>query len=190
MPRVVPDTFPLRVNVNFALDDSVSQYVTELNRILVNEGIDEISFQTGSGHQPHITLLMGEVGSEQDLNVLTQILTTFCNLRAPVAYSVTAPYLRKPLLDYIFVDVVPAEPFRELRVELLEHLGGVLKCDDRGGRPHITIGCSKARSFDLATIAGRHRHLSGSGCIVRLSVAGERGTCGDAVGVYQLGGRS
>lgn len=77
---------------------------------------------------------MGAVSSERDLNVLKQRLHTLCSTHVPLDYAVTAPYWKEPLLTYIFLDVEPAESFRNFRVEMHDVLGNLIAYDDHGGQ--------------------------------------------------------
>jgi hypothetical protein len=69
-------------------------------------------------------------------------------------------------------------------------LGNLIEYDDHGGPgnpSHITVGYCDNRSIDLTGLGRDVQLPSGSGSLVRLSVAASRGTCRAVIGMFSLG---
>lgn len=173
-------SFPLRTNISFMLSDGVRKEVRKLNSIIVKDGFAEIDFSAVSAPLPHITLLMGEVDHLQDLKTLIQALTSFSQHQAPIDYRIGKPYLRDPSRNFIFVDTVPQEQFRLLRLELDQILSRFIDCDMHGGPKnvsHITLGYAHGVYPGIQKLVQVARPVVGVAETFQVAETGIRGTC-------------
>src|SRR3954470_19874900 len=134
LPGVAVDelVFPCRLNVSFAITGDIDVYVRRLNAALVARGHDEIDFTRGRA-TPHVTLLMGEMGSAMDARQLLGAVEHLSAGSAGLIYQVTPPYIRSGDRGFVFLDVAPAEPFTRMRLELHSTVGRILQCETHGG---------------------------------------------------------
>jgi len=172
--------FPLRVNISFMLCETIHAHVLSLNRLVVDAGYNEICFSGPDAVMPHITLLMGEVDTEDEYDLLAEELRVLAETMYPIQYRIGRPYLRQPSQHFIFVDVHPERKFRDYRVEMHADLGRYIECDHHGGPhnvSHITIGYCPIVYPGLQELVRKSNRLPGIADTIQLSVAGKRGTC-------------
>jgi hypothetical protein len=172
--------FPARININFALSIDVEGYVRDLNDALLDKGLNEIDFSEDSDHLPHLTLLMGEVNSQMDLDELIAHCKDFQAKNASLDYELSAPFWKKPSQKFLFIDTLPTEAFRTFRVSLFEGLSGLLHCEFHGGPDnpsHITIGYGDSRKINLTQLTRMPAPRKLKTQSMRVCIAGERGTC-------------
>jgi hypothetical protein len=176
------NSFPIRLNINMALDSEVESAVLFMNSIIVNTGFDNINFGKNGKHIPHITLLMGYVKNESSLHRIIERCESFASTYKPISYKISFPYWKLPSKNFIFVDTLPVEQFRNFRIKLYTRVGELVECQEHG-RPenpsHITIGYSDAKNFQIHNIACNFNPPVGVGSVIRLCRAGYLGTCTD-----------
>jgi hypothetical protein len=173
-------SFPARINVSFAITGPVLGHVAKLNRLLVDHGHTTIAFDGPAAVIPHLTLLMGAVGSEDAFESLCARIEAFCSGRPPIRYRVGLPYRSAPSGRFLFVDVVPQEPFRKLRVELFRELAPLLSCGRHGGpltTSHVTIGYATAGRPSATLLQGVPSPRSSTAATIQVCQVGKRGTC-------------
>ena len=172
--------FPTRININMALGAEVLAYVRSLNSMIVRDGYRDIDFSIEPGPQPHITLLMGEVDTGEDLDCLVQLTQSFAHSRSGLRYTLGKPYLRQPSQRFIFVDVLPQEPFRTLRTALYELASEFIECEHHGGPgnvSHITLGYAHEVYPNLRALIDNSERVAGVAETLQVSEAADRGTC-------------
>jgi hypothetical protein len=163
-----------------ALSPELKSSITALNQIVVESGFCEISFNGGSPHIPHVTLIMGEVGDEADFASLVTVCEAFTSHMKQFSYKTSAPYLKRPSQHFIFTDTLPQEHFRSLRRSLYEEAGQFIECDHHGGPDnpsHITIGYAKPIYPFLSKLVSVYKRPSGCAEMLQICAAGSRGTC-------------
>jgi hypothetical protein len=175
--------YPLKININLELSNEVKDFCIAINQYIVNEGFNEINFQGFQQQLPHITLLMGEIKTQDDYLNLIRICNLFSQKCKTI--EVSMPYWKKPLEKFVFVDVLPLEEFTKLRLELYEDVKELIKCSAHGGpssETHITVGYADsidAKDLDLNIISLSSFERLGVASSVRICRAGVHGTCGE-----------
>lgn len=173
-------TFPLRVNVGFSLEGKVDLYARTLNANLVAYGHTDINFSSGYAI-PHVTLLMGKVKNQEDLRNLIAEVAKLINQHEPLGFNVSAPYFSGTEEGYVFLDVVPQMPFRDLKLSLYAQVSNLLECELHGGPTnisHITVGHVKATGFDMQELGAISKHAArGLARTIIITEVGVRGTC-------------
>jgi len=162
------------------LSDEVLKEVRRLNSIIVGDGFREIDFSDHSEPIPHITLLMGEIDNEEDLNGLIQTLERFSLHQPPIKYKISQPYLRPPSRNFIFVDTVPQKAFRLLRRKLHEALSDYIDCELHGGPDnvsHITLGYAHRAYPGIGKLIKNAVSAGGVANTFQVAETGKRGTC-------------
>jgi len=172
--------FPSRVNISYLLQGKPLEYAREANaEIFVRGG--EFEFSPRGQAIPHVTMLMGEVKSLQDLEELFDVVAKASFEFENIDFELSAPYFRDARRKFVFVDTNPQESFLKQRRLLQEWVGPLLKIDHYGNAEnvsHITLGYN-----DLGNDATLLAHISSSAPIAgkasQLQVArtGARGTC-------------
>ena len=181
-----------RININLGLSDGVLENVLELNSIIARDSSSKILFSKDSPPYPHITLLMGNVLSEDALKEIQDELSSFSRDVNPFHYHLTPPYLKKPSLHYIFSDIVPQDNLYKLRQRLYNKISSLILCDFYGGPDnpsHITIGYTSKVYYSLNELYGKFRNPEGHVETIRVSMAGDRGTCLEHLAQYPLTSR-
>src|SRR5689334_13556253 len=176
--------FPLRANISFTLSHDVREEVLKLNSIIVRDGFSEIDFSGPSAPIPHITLLMGEVDSADDLKALIEALQYFGQHHEPISYEIGRPYLRRPSRNFIFVDTLPQSEFRLFRLELHQILSKFIDCDLHGGPKnisHITLGYAHGVYPGIDNLIQVARPAKGIADTFQIAKTGQRGTCLGAI---------
>lgn len=183
-------TFPLRVNINFALPEEVDVYVKRINDVVCQNGYNEISFRAGSDQLPHITLLMGEVAAGSSLTKLVEGCNEYSRTLMPLTFELSAPYWKAPSLKFLFLDTLPTENFRQLRLELYNSVSNVLTCEFHGGPEnpsHITAGYGDSKRIALDHLIRIPRPQSSQTGSLRICLAGARGSCSDVLATCEPG---
>jgi hypothetical protein len=172
--------FPLRANVGFSLEGELDLYTRALNAILVAHGHVEINFTRGCA-VPHFTLLMGKVGDQIQLRRLMEAVAHFTDQHDPVEFDVSAPHFSDKDEGYIFLNVIPQGPFRDLRLALHTAVNGFLDCEPHGGPTnvsHITVGYAGTVGFNIKELENLPKPATrGIARVIQITEVGARGTC-------------
>jgi hypothetical protein len=182
-------SFPLRININAPLPASLTTMVQQMNEVFLRSDFDEIDFSSGSLHLPHVTLLMGEVASASHFKQLLEKCESFAGRHPAIPYSVGEPFWQKPALKFMFIDTNPLSLFREFRIALHNEVLDLIRCEYYGGPDnpsHITVGYGDSRRLPLVKVKDAYRSISGIANAIRISEAGERGTCHNALANFPL----
>ncbi len=181
-------TFPARINVNFELAADVDAYVRQLNGELLTAGFDEISFSNESKHLPHLTLLMGDVQSRSLLETMISKCESIFATSKRITYTLSPPFWKKPSQKFLFIDTLPTEVFRGFRIQLFGQIKDQISCEYHGGPEnpsHITVGYGESKRVNLALLARIPAPAQARTGAMRICVAGERGTCSEAIASFQ-----
>lgn len=174
-----PPEFPTRLDISLRLDGSLLEAVRRVNESIVAAGFDEVCLSPDGGAIPHVTLLMGEVGTPEDFERLSDAVERFSRANEAFEISLGSPYLREPLRRYVFMDVLPVERFRAMRFALHDVLAGLIECEPRGGpdnASHVTVGYAESRQRDLDVVLAAGAVGTGRASAVQLCAVGARGT--------------
>lgn len=172
--------FPQRLNINLALSEALKHEIVDLNRIVVEDGFSEISFQAQSSQIPHITLLMGDVDSEADFEDIVAACQKFATALSVFSFEVSSPYLKQPSQNYIFSDVLPQDLFLTIRQSLHNGVAQFIKCDDHGNPDtpsHITIAYAQPFYPYPSKLVSMQKPTLGCAEMVQICRTGPRGTC-------------
>jgi hypothetical protein len=172
--------FPMRANINFALDGAALRYAKMLNATVCDDGYDEIAFSGKQAVIPHITLLMGEINSREHFDSLSKILRAFSTALSPLTYTFSRPYLRCPSQHFIFVDTLPREDFRHLRIGLYDRVNEFIECEFHGGPDnvsHVTVGFAGDIYPNIPALCAIKPPNGGMAETIQICLAGKRGTC-------------
>jgi hypothetical protein len=187
-----PALYPSKININLGLSNEVNDFCIAINQYIVSKGFNEINFQGDQHHLPHITLLMGEIKTENDYMSLIHICNLFSQKCKAINYEVSMPYWKKPLEKFVFVDVLPLEEFTKFRLDLYEDVKELIKCSTYGGpnsETHITVGyadSTEAKDLDLDIINSSSYGRLGVASSVRICKAGVHGTCNEIFNQFYL----
>ncbi len=187
--ELMPENFPLRINISYLLDGVVAEYVTKANSAIFVDG-GEFEFEPEGIAIPHITMLMGDVGSSSDLDEVIAVVADTANELAPIDFELSDPYFRDGRGRFIFVDTNPQPQFYQQRLLLQNRAGSLLKIDHYGGAEnvsHITLGYND-RGTDPALLEQfKVNHLvTGKASLMQVARTGSRGTCIETLQTFSI----
>lgn len=184
--------YPLRVNVNYLVEGEIAAYVTHINVLADRERGNEIRFPPRGDAIPHITMIMGEVRTSDELRALGIRLAKICPELQPISYGLTMPYFPTHKQDYLFVDVTPRQRFQEQKHAIGSAAAGLLNMNRYGSAQnvaHITLayltGAQREHVLREAQLYDRPEH--GHADRLHLSLTGRYGTCIETIAAYDVG---
>ena len=184
-----PKIYPIKININLALSYDVEQFCRSVNQAMVEEGLNDINFKNDN-HIPHITLLMGHIRSESDYLKLIQSCSDFASLKSEIKYKISKPYWKKPLENFVFVNILPLEEFGKFRLSLDASIKGLIDYSDHGSPDsltHITLGYSGLKNPDNEMLIASFLNTpSGVADSIRICRAGSHGTCNEIFNEFHL----
>lgn len=176
---MLPIDYPVKININFMIEGEVATHILELNQKIVRNGHSDIDFSNSVGHLPHITLIMGEVGTKHKFENLVKLCGEFFKRKTAIPYHISQPYLKEPSQQYVFVDILPQAQFREFRLDLFDYVGEFIEYDDHGSptnTTHITVGYYKS-NYRRIRLSCANMQLEGVANSIRICEVGTYGTC-------------
>lgn len=132
----------MRININYNLDEDVSNWVRNVNKEISLRTENEIDFADGK-YRPHITLLMGEI-EEKNLDKIRKLVENFKSKVLDKKIEFQSPFVKN---NYIFVEVDDTNLFKQDCDEMLNLLKDLIVPHkyliSNGNIPHITLGYVK-----------------------------------------------
>jgi len=180
---------PARINIGLLLDGEVLDFARRANRLIAQHG-GEFAFEPSGIAIPHITFLMGDVGSDSSLTEINAICADFASTVPRLSYTLSSARFADERRRYVFADVREQAVFLKHRRVLQARLASRLKLDHHGGPSnpsHITLGfiekgAPRSLLRDLPSPTG----LRGKASILQIALTGRRGTCVRALATHQL----
>jgi 2'-5' RNA ligase len=190
---LAPDSdlrFPQKINVHFPLRGQLHRLALDVNKRINDKTSTEIDFSAKSFQVPHVTIYMGFVHHIEDLQMLMEKTREFFSKRNPLKVSVTAPYLKQPRRNWVFIDLVESDDFIQLKTEFKEAVDPYmepLSWDVVSEPPHITVGYIKS-GFDAVANELEQFVIKNSFLLdaVELSFGGSRGSCLGSIRTFEL----
>ena len=182
--------FPQKINVHFPLRGQLHRLALDVNRRINDKTSTEIDFSAKSFQVPHVTIYMGFVHDIEALQMLMEQTREFFGKRTPLRVSVTAPYLKQPRRNWVFIDLVESEDLIQLKTEFREAADPYmepLSWDVVSEPPHITVGYIKSE-FDAVARELEQFVVKNFFWLeaVELSFGGSRGSCLGSIRTFEL----
>ena len=182
--------FPQKINIHFPLRGQLHKLALDVNKRINDKTSTEIDFSAKSFQVPHVTIYMGFVHHIENLQMLMQQTREFFSKRNPLRVRVTAPYLKQPRRNWVFIDLVESQDFIELKSEFKQAADPYmepLSWDVVSEPPHITVGYIKSE-FDIVARELEQFAITDSFLLdaVELSFGGSRGSCLGSIRTFEL----
>lgn len=173
-----------KLNVHWVIEGRLRQILVSLNRCFVAQSESEIDFS--DEHQPHITIMMGDVLDEDE--VLAR-LTDVAKQLVPIQFRLGAPYRDLAGGRYVFMDPADPAPFIEAKLRAQATISSVLRPSTYGGAsnpPHLSLAYVRRNCpmpHDAEVYASGELFTVSR---IALSRCGDHGTCIDQIAAVDV----
>lgn len=183
--------FPARINLNYLVEGRAGHVARIINAIALTDFNSKIVFMPEGEAIPHITLLMGQVQSREDLKCILAAVQRLSVKFSPIPYVLQRPYCPDPQSGYVFCDVSPQLQFRSHRRALWDEVGSHVQLGPHGDPEnvsHVTLahvaGCkseslAQRSSFDELDTRTKTR-------VLQVCLTGSFGICTKVLRDFEL----